>query len=37
MSEKGKAILAYVFTWIGGLIVLFVIKETQKYMLHKQL
>ena len=23
MSEKGKAILAYVFTWIGGLIVLF--------------
>ena len=23
MSEKGKAILAYIFTWVGGLIVLF--------------
>lgn len=30
MSEKGKAILAYVFTWIGGLIVLFGMKDNQK-------
>ena len=30
MSEKGKAILAYIFTWIGGLIVLFGMKDNQK-------
>ena len=30
MSEKGKAILAYVFTWIGGLIVLFGMKDNQR-------
>ena len=40
MSEKGKSILAYIFTWIGGLIVLYGMKDnakTQKCMLHKQL
>ena len=30
MSEKGKAILAYVFTWVGGLIVLFGMKDNEK-------
>lgn len=30
MSEKGKAILAYIFTWIGGLIVLFGIKDNSR-------
>ena len=30
MSEKGKAILAYVFTWIGGLIVLFGMKDNER-------
>ena len=30
MSEKGKAILAYIFTWVGGLIVLFGIKDNEK-------
>ena len=30
MSEKGKAILAYIFTWIGGLIVLFGMKDNEK-------
>lgn len=30
MSEKGKCILAYIFTWIGGLIVLFVIKDNER-------
>ena len=30
MSEKGKAILAYIFTWIGGLIVLFGIKDNTR-------
>ncbi len=30
MSEKGKAILAYVFTWIGGLIVLYGMKDNQR-------
>lgn len=30
MSEKGKAILAYVFTWIGGLIVLFGMKDNTR-------
>lgn len=30
MTEKGKAILAYIFTWIGGLIVLFGMKDNTK-------
>ena len=30
MSEKGKCILAYVFTWIGGLIVLFGMKDNER-------
>lgn len=30
MSEKGKAILAYVFTWVGGLIVLFGMKDNER-------
>lgn len=30
MSEKAKAILAYLFGWIGGLIVLFAIKDNQR-------
>lgn len=30
MSEKAKSILAYVFGWIGGLIVLFAIKDNEK-------
>lgn len=30
MSEKGKAILAYIFTWIGGLIVLFGMKDNER-------
>ena len=30
MSEKSKAILAYIFTWIGGLIVLYGIKNNEK-------
>ena len=30
MSEKGKCILAYIFTWIGGLIVLFGIKDNTR-------
>ena len=30
MSEKGKAIIAYVFTWIGGLIVLFGMKDNER-------
>ena len=30
MSEKAKAILAYLFGWIGGLIVLFAIKDNEK-------
>lgn len=30
MTEKGKCILAYVFTWIGGLIVLFGMKDNEK-------
>ncbi len=30
MSEKGKAILAYIFTWVGGLIVLFGVKNNEK-------
>ena len=30
MTEKGKAILAYIFTWIGGLIVLYGIKDNER-------
>lgn len=30
MSEKAKAILAYIFGWIGGLIVLFAMKDNEK-------
>ena len=30
MSEKGKCALAYVFTWLGGLIVLYGIKDNEK-------
>lgn len=30
MSEKGKSILAYIFTWIGGLIVLFGMKDNTR-------
>ena len=30
MTEKGKAILAYIFTWIGGLIVLFGMKDNTR-------
>lgn len=30
MSEKGKAILAYIFTWVGGLIVLFGMKDNTR-------
>lgn len=30
MSEKGKCILAYIFTWIGGLIVLFGMKDNER-------
>lgn len=30
MSEKGKSIIAYIFGWIGGLIVLFAIKDNEK-------
>ena len=30
MSEKGKCILAYVFTWVGGLIVLYGMKDNEK-------
>ncbi len=30
MSEKSKSVLAYVFTWIGGLIVLYGIKDNQR-------
>lgn len=30
MSEKAKSILAYIFGWIGGLIVLFAMKENEK-------
>lgn len=30
MSEKGKALIAYVFGWIGGLIVLFALKDNQR-------
>lgn len=30
MSEKGKGILAYIFSWIGGLIVLFGMKDNER-------
>lgn len=30
MTEKGKSILAYIFTWIGGLIVLYGMKDNEK-------
>ncbi len=30
MSEKGKAILAYIFTWVGGLIVLYGMKDNER-------
>lgn len=30
MNEKGKAILAYIFSWVGGLIVLFALKDNEK-------
>ena len=30
MTEKGKAILAYIFTWVGGLIVLYGMKDNEK-------
>lgn len=30
MNEKTKSILAYIFGWIGGLIILFAIKDNEK-------
>lgn len=30
MSEKAKAIIAYIFGWIGGLVVLFAMKENER-------
>lgn len=30
MSEKGKSIFAYVLTWLGGLIVLYGMKDSEK-------
>ena len=30
MNEKPKSILAYIFGWIGGLIILFAIKDNEK-------
>ena len=30
MSEKAKSILSYIFGWIGGLIVLFAIKDNER-------
>ncbi len=30
MSEKGKAVLAYIFTWVGGLIVLYGMKDNTR-------
>ncbi len=30
MSEKAKSILAYIFGWLGGLIVLFAVKDNDK-------
>lgn len=30
MSEKAKAILAYIFGWVGGLLVLFALKDNTR-------
>ena len=30
MSEKGKCIISYIFGWIGGLIVLFAMKDNER-------
>lgn len=30
MSEKGKAVLSYIFGWLSGLIVLYAIKDNQR-------
>lgn len=30
MSEKAKSILAYIFGWVGGLVVLFVFKDNER-------
>ena len=30
MSEKAKSILSYIFGWIGGLIVLFAMKDNER-------
>ncbi|MCI9366368.1 MAG: hypothetical protein HFJ54_07645 [Clostridia bacterium] len=30
MSEKGKSILAYIFSWLGGLIVLYGLKDCER-------
>ena len=30
MSEKAKSILAYIFGWIGGLIILFAMKDNER-------
>ena len=30
MSEKGKIILAYLLGWIGGLVVLFGMKDSER-------
>ena len=30
MSEKGKVIISYLFGWIGGLIVLFAMRDNEK-------
>lgn len=30
MTEKGKAILAYIFSWVGGLIVLYGLKDNER-------
>lgn len=30
MSEKGKAILAYLFTWFGGLVILYGMKDNTR-------
>ncbi len=30
MSQKGRAIIAYVFGWLGGLIVLFALKDNER-------
>ena len=30
MNEKTKAILAYIFTWVGGLIVLYGMKDNER-------